>query len=237
MISGTLLKTNKKTFNVVANLVDEATENMIGFARYCVAREEDSVDVYMTTVESVKSGRGPQGILPKISKENEAAAWRFINRLADRALKKYPTTLIEDVQLLNQDKGETKLTPNIRHCIMFRKTEKVILHFLKDCAKRAEYIMKLKSYEAAKKEIRTWNNLEKERCGLYFLTTLCDLVFDIERNRSDDEEKAKQHEKYFLGEEESEEEDSRGRKKVKLTEEEYMNYDHGDEKNKYVELF
>ena len=59
MISGSLGKTKQKTFNVVANLIDEETEDMIGFARYIVSKEEDSVDIYMTTKEAMKSGKGP----------------------------------------------------------------------------------------------------------------------------------------------------------------------------------
>ena len=68
MISGPITQTKKKTFNVVANLLDEATEDMIGFAGYVVSKPEDSAEIYMTTKESVKSGKGPEGILPKISK-------------------------------------------------------------------------------------------------------------------------------------------------------------------------
>ena len=81
---------------------------------------------------------------------------------------------------------------------MFRKSEKVILHFLKDCAARVEYMMKLKSFEEIKNEVRSWSNLEKEKCGLYFLTTLGDLLFNINKNEDEEEEQAKEHEKKFL---------------------------------------
>ena len=46
----------------------------------------------------------------------------------------------------------------------------MILHFLNDSAKRVEHMIKnIKTYEDAKQEIRTWNLMEKEKCGLYFL--------------------------------------------------------------------
>jgi hypothetical protein len=151
MISKPLQQLKDKTFNVVANLTDESFEDLIGFARYIVAQEKDDVKFHMTTIESVKSGKGEKGILPKISKENEAAAWRFIIRVVDRALRKFPTSLMEDEKILRKDKSERKLSKNVRHCIMYRKSEKVILHFLKDCAKRVEHLLTIKTYDLAKK--------------------------------------------------------------------------------------
>ena len=66
-----------------------------------------------------------------ISHTNETATWRKILKEANEALNKYPTTLEDDLEILEEDKS---LTRNLRNCIMFRKNEKVVLHFLKDCA-------------------------------------------------------------------------------------------------------
>ena len=81
-----------------------------------------------------------EGHLPAISLENEIAAWRYINKAADQALAKYSTLLEEDLEILEKDANEededAKLTKNQKNCVLFRKSEKVILHFLKDCAKR-----------------------------------------------------------------------------------------------------
>ena len=43
------------------------------------------------------------GHLPCISKENELAAWEHINNVIDHALSKYPTTLEQDVMILQSD--------------------------------------------------------------------------------------------------------------------------------------
>ena len=88
---------------------------------------------------------------------------------------------MEDEKILKKDKLERKLGKNVCHCIMYRKSEKVILHFLKDCARRVEHFLTIESYDLAKKEIRSWSNMEKEKGGLYFLLTLCDLIFDLEK--------------------------------------------------------
>jgi len=58
MISKALENLTEKEFKVVANLSDESFEDFIGFARYVVAKEEDDVKLQMTTLESVKSGKG-----------------------------------------------------------------------------------------------------------------------------------------------------------------------------------
>ena len=69
-----------------------------------------------------------------ISMKNECAAWRLIDMACDEALKKYPTTLKKDLAFLKKDDQRQFLTVNKRNCIDYRKREKVILHFLKECA-------------------------------------------------------------------------------------------------------
>ena len=79
------------------------------------------------------------------SKQNEMAAWKHIKKLAEEALKRYPTTLDEDLEILARDSNERTLSNNIRNCIIYRKSEKAILHFLKECAAKAENLMKITS--------------------------------------------------------------------------------------------
>ena len=44
-----------------------------------------------------------KGYICAESKENEAAAWRYIDQVCNEALGKYPTTLEQDEYLLAQD--------------------------------------------------------------------------------------------------------------------------------------
>ena len=75
------------------------------------------------------------GYIPAFSKDNEFAAWKHIYKAADAALEKYPTTLEEDHEILSTERNEyEKLGKNKTNCVIYRYTEKIILHFLKDCA-------------------------------------------------------------------------------------------------------
>ena len=51
-------------------------------------------------IKKVTVGTKFYGYLPKLSKENEAAAWLNIKKEATEALNKYPTTLEEDEKIL-----------------------------------------------------------------------------------------------------------------------------------------
>ena len=102
--------------------------------------------------------RAFKGYLPGITRENERDAWRHINEVVDEALSRYDTTMEEDdLQLAADDKrleGEL-LSVNNRNCILYRKSEKAILHFLKECAKRVDKIITMTAW-AAKEWIDSW---------------------------------------------------------------------------------
>jgi len=70
------------------------------------------------------------GYLPVISKENELAVWDYISSFAATSLNRYPTTLEEDIKILEKDTKENHLGVNERNCVLYRKSEKVALHFL-----------------------------------------------------------------------------------------------------------
>jgi hypothetical protein len=44
-----------------------------------------------------------EGYLPCISKGNEASAWKYIDKVCNEALGKYPTTLEQDVEIIEKD--------------------------------------------------------------------------------------------------------------------------------------
>ena len=55
----------------------------------------------------------------------------------EEALARYPTTLKEDMAILEKDdKKEETLTYNQRNCVLYRSGEKEILEFLKTCSER-----------------------------------------------------------------------------------------------------
>jgi len=83
-----------------------------------------------------------RGYLPKISKDNELAAWQHIRLIAKEALRLYPTTLKKDKKKLKKHKKDIKiLTQNERNCILYRISEKVALEFLIDCADKVEELV------------------------------------------------------------------------------------------------
>ena len=84
-----------------------------------------------------------KGYLPKYTKENEAKAWKLISSACDKNLSRYPTTLQEDIELLAKDDQEPSLGFNIRNCILYRKGEKDILHYLKDCCDKIQKCVKM----------------------------------------------------------------------------------------------
>ena len=79
--------------------------------------------------------RSFKGYLPGMNRENERDAWRHITEVADAALSRYDGTMEDDdLHLAADDKrlGGELLSVNNKNCILYRKSEKAILHFLKE---------------------------------------------------------------------------------------------------------
>ena len=125
--------------------------HMLMFSRYIVAQNQDLPNIYMEKLKAKNPSRkmvalqanlegnenndsgkieSPfKGWLPPSSRMNEANAWKYIDSICDDALRKYRTTLTEDVKLLEKDIREKKLSMNETNCIMYRKNEKLLLLF------------------------------------------------------------------------------------------------------------
>ena len=57
--------------------------------------------------------------------------------MCEDALERYSTSMSQDTEILEKDKearGQGKMTINKRNCVLFRRSEKAIFHFLKSCA-------------------------------------------------------------------------------------------------------
>ena len=67
-----------------------------------------------------------------MSRENEIAAWAFIAKNIDLAVAKYDGTMEDDDFILDEDDKKHRLSYNIRNCIMYRRSEKLVLKFIKD---------------------------------------------------------------------------------------------------------
>ena len=170
--------------------------DFIRFARYIVFRD-DPAALYLaksTAVDNFLKRKNEQrkdgdsdedpddidvqeafkGHLDKVSKDNEERVWDLIDKVCDHALNAYETTLEEDIKILNDDDADGgKLGFNKRNCVMYRKGEKVILHFLKDCAARVLRLTKMTAKEA-RKDINQWTDME--HCDFYFKQVICSLL-------------------------------------------------------------
>ena len=71
---------------------------------------------------------------PMVSLENEIMAWQLLVRAVDDALEKYPRTVEEDIELLEGNELEDQLSKNQKQATLFVRSEKMVLHFIKDCA-------------------------------------------------------------------------------------------------------
>lgn len=85
-----------------------------------------------------------------ISKKNERKIWLKIKQMSQEFLARYPTTLDEDLEILQR----TDLTFNMSNATLFRSGEKVILHHL---IEMADYVLNLleMSFKNAKKHTQT----------------------------------------------------------------------------------
>ena len=97
--------------------------------------------------------------MPAITKENELAAWQLIGKVASDQLALYPTTYEEDVELLNAEQEHETLGRNKRNCVLYRLSEKIILHYLQDCSDTAEAML-AQDVETARAAIESWTDAE-----------------------------------------------------------------------------
>jgi len=89
-------------------------------------------------------------------------------------LELYPTTLEEDLKILKSDKIEDSLGVIKKNCMLYRRGEKAVLNFLKDCAEKVEKLGGMTEKEA-RSEVSSWEYL-KEGCKEYFQDVFCPLL-------------------------------------------------------------
>ena len=101
------------------------------------------------------------GHLQPFSKQNELAAWKMVFNVCEDLIKKFPTSLQEDRDILENE----TLTPNVRNCIFYRTIEKDILHFMQMCSLWACEILSLTSLEEAKAHMELWEDIDQMDSG------------------------------------------------------------------------
>ena len=96
------------------------------------------------------------------SVENEINAWALIARKADKWLKEYPNTFVEDLKLIKNDDKDHTLTVNQRNIVQYRKGEKMALNYLKLVSARVQDLLGFNNVKKAKKQLKEWADDDDE---------------------------------------------------------------------------
>lgn len=91
--------------------------------------------------------------------ENEICCLKFILTLIKSANSKYPTTLNQDLEIININ---TNLTENEINCILMRMSEKKVLEFFREfCEFTLDFIENLDLKQKCSKNKRKMKNVKK----------------------------------------------------------------------------
>jgi len=98
--------------------------------------------------------------------KNEVDAWNHIDKVCDQYLAAYDTTIEEDTKILTEDDANgNQLGFNKRNCVLYRKSEKGVLLWMKDVVVKVRAFAKMTSKDV-KKEVNRWN--DTNGCEEYF---------------------------------------------------------------------
>jgi hypothetical protein len=110
----------QQVFKITQNLFEQGTQNFLGFCRYAssLSEEVDSInELKMKAIKEYKemkesnSGQNKKiqppaiikGYIPAISLQNELSAWKLVQNIIQTQIKRYPTTLSEDLEILEKN--------------------------------------------------------------------------------------------------------------------------------------
>lgn len=149
----------KRTYRVMADLQEENTIKCFSYLRFLEfdgdmilmfeAKQKAREDRNSDSEEPNSSWRAEN--IGVISLHNERKMLQHLRKLSIEALKKYPSSLQEDVRLLAEDDEKQTLSFNERNCVLFRQGEKEILHWFIEFVDFITSLMTLK-FKDAKKE-------------------------------------------------------------------------------------
>ena len=98
-------------------------------------------------------------LLQPISLQNELDAWIRIENIVKAALSLYPTSVEEDMNILERESQHDSLPQSLKNCIVYRRSEKAILDFLQDCAKKVQILSRMNTSEASTM-LDQWSEME-----------------------------------------------------------------------------
>lgn len=78
-----------------------------------------------------------------LSIRNEEKALKHILRITSESLGRYPTSLAQDLSLLEKDRKAGSLSFNEKNCILMRSGEKRILHYFQTLATYSLELLKI----------------------------------------------------------------------------------------------
>ena len=120
--------------------------DLLAFARFVTFQGEPSAldeladKAYRRAVETMeKEEKSLKEYVGNIFEEpfdllTESSAWYLILWTVEDALRMYPTTLQEDLEILEKDEQDPKLTYNEKNCILLRRNDKIVLESVKETA-------------------------------------------------------------------------------------------------------
>ena len=111
-----LIGPNMRRFQIPFEHKEKVTRRCVSFLRVAYADIEELVP--LTKLESLEK-------IDPISIKNEALVMGALARQAEKVLAGFPTTLEEDNALLSS--SDSKLTMNVRFCVLMRRGEKEVL--------------------------------------------------------------------------------------------------------------
>lgn len=112
------------TVRIMADTKEKAFEELFGLLRFIEFDDMRRMAELIQECSDPETNVFKPTLMPRISVENEKRALLRLKALMEACLSLYPTTIEQDVELL-----ETELTENQRNIVLIRKGEKVILHW------------------------------------------------------------------------------------------------------------
>lgn len=113
-----------QTFRVQADEKENVFNDFLGFLRFIELNDISTLPRIMEECQDEEHPGFKPNKIKLISLNNERKVLQHVKRLAETSLTKYPETLNEDIELLQQE-----LTENQRNCVLMRQGEKEILHW------------------------------------------------------------------------------------------------------------
>ena len=144
------------------NLLDENIYKFLAFVRFLVFDDEENLSAFTVVAtqraNQLVAGSDFQGYFDPVSNHNESLAWIYIDQFVGMKLQNYQQKKDEYTETMYDTERAKVPLPN-QLCVEFIRSERKVLHFLQDMAKKAESVLQMTKKEAHK-EINSWPDNE-----------------------------------------------------------------------------